>query len=438
MKKFVAAVDLGASSGRVCIGYLEAGELCVEEVHRFSHESIIEFGALHWQWSHIVNEVEVGLRKTKELGQLLSVGVDCWAVDYGLLNNELKLISEPYCYRDSRADPFFKSIPEKLTYDYIYEKTGIQYLYFNTIYQLAAANSIGELDGIKQFLMLPDLLNNHLCGSLTNDVTNASTTQLLNARTRDWDWELIDKVGLPRSIFPKIHKPGEKLGVISGLADLDGAQVISVASHDTGSAVAGIPLFPNTQSAYISSGTWSLVGLELKEPVTNKKTLKYNITNELGAEDTVRFIKNVAGLWLIEQSLRYWNKQGQVLKISDLVTEASKLPRSRCVIDATDPKYTKPGPVPEWIMEDAKATGQYVPQTPAEFALAIFESLALAYRKVIHELEEASGKEVTEINIVGGGSANSLLNQLTADAVGLKVTSGPIEATALAPNMETR
>ena len=431
MKKFVAAVDLGASSGRVCIGYLEAGELRIEEVHRFSHESVTEFGALHWQWTHIVNEVEVGLRKAKERGELLSVGVDFWAVDYGLLDSDLALISTPYCYRDSRADPFFKSIPERLTKEYIYEKTGIQYLYFNTIYQLAASNAVGELDGIQQFLMLPDLLNNHFCGSLTNDVTNASTTQLLNARTRDWDWELIDEVGLPRGIFPKIHKPGDKLGVITGLDDLDGAQVIAVASHDTGSAVAGTPLDPNAHSAYISSGTWSLVGMELKEPVTNAKTLEYNITNELGAEDTVRFIKNVAGLWLIEESLRYWKKQGLTLKITDLVVEASKLPRARCLIDATDPKYTKPGPVPEWIAEYAEATGQYVPQSPAEFALAIFESLALAYRQVIHELEDSSGKDVTEINIVGGGSANALLNQLTSDAVGVKVTSGPSEATAL-------
>lgn len=431
MKRFVAAVDLGASSGRVCIGFLEDGQLCIEVVHRFTHESVSEFGALHWQWSHIVSEVEIGLRKAQEQGELLSVGIDFWAVDYGLLANDLTLASAPYCYRDSRADIFFKSIPEKLTREYIYEKTGIQYLYFNTIYQLAASNAAGELVGIRQFLMLPDLLNHHFCGSLTNDVTNASTTQLLNAHTRDWDRDLIEKVGLPFAIFPKIHKPGDKLGVITGHDDLDGIQVIAVASHDTGSAVAGTPLDPKAHSAYISSGTWSLVGMELTKPVTNARTLEYNITNELGAQDTVRFIKNVAGLWLIEESLRYWKKQGLSLGITDLVIEASGLPRALCLIDATDPKYTKPGPVPEWIAEYATKTGQYVPKTPAEFAITIFESLALAYRQVIHELEVASGNEVSEINIVGGGSENALLNQLTADALGVRVTSGPREATAL-------
>ena len=430
MLKLVAAVDLGATSGRVCLGWLEEGKLKLEEIYRFAHEAENKDGALYWQWDFIVTEVIKGLREARKRGEIASIGIDFWAVDYGLLDSNKNLISTPHCYRDTRSDKYFESIPKKLTPEYIYSKTGIQFLFFNTLYQLAAEKSEGKLGKADKFLMLPDLLNYILCGSTTNEITNASTTQLLNPFTKDWDWELIEQVGLPRSVFPKLHQPGTLLGKVKGFEELDGIPVFAVGSHDTASAVAGTPLDESGTSAYISSGTWSLVGLELLEAKTNEKTFKSNITNELGVENKIRFIRNVSGMWMLEECIRYWRKQGIELKVKDLVSEAAKLKRGKVLIDARDPRFEKSGPMPEWIQEACRKKGGFIPQTPAEFALVIFESLAQAYREVIIDLQEAAGIKVSKLNIVGGGSANELLNQLTADATGLPVLSGPTEATA--------
>ena len=288
MSQFVAAVDLGASSGRVCLGWIESGKIKLEEIHRFSHEVQDSNGLLNWQWDHIVAEVITGLNKARVRGEIAALGVDCWAVDYGLLNSAGDLISTPRCYRDPRTDKYFESIQRELTPEYIYGRTGIQFLFFNTLYQLVAELNEGSLKEADKFLMLPDLLNKILCGSTSNEITNASSTQLLNAKTRQWDWELIDRLKLPRSVFPELHQPGIKLGTVRGFGELDGIPVISVGSHDTASAVAGTPLDSSGQSAYISSGTWSLVGLELKEANTSEKTFRANITNELGVENRVR------------------------------------------------------------------------------------------------------------------------------------------------------
>ncbi len=430
MSKYVAAVDLGATSGRICIGWIEEGQLKLEEIYRFAHEAVNHEGRLIWQWEHIVNEVVNGLIAARKRFDISSVGVDFWAVDYGLLDKNNNLIDIPTCYRDSRSDKYFDSIPKELTAEYIYSKTGIQFLYFNTLYQLAAELNEGKLKEADKFLMLPDLLNNILCGSDTNEITNASSTQLLNAYSRDWDWELIEKIGLPKTVFPKLHQPGKMLGKIKGFKELDGIPVIAVGSHDTASAVAGTPLADTGTSAYISSGTWSLVGLELREANTSEKTFRSNITNELGVENRVRFIKNVAGLWMLEESIRHWRKEGHDFKVIDLVKEASTLGKSKSQVNARDTKYTKSGPIPEWIKDECREKGIYVPESPAEIALLIFESLATAYKEVINELQDASGIEVSRINIVGGGSANDLLNQLTANSTGLPVVSGPTEATA--------
>ena len=431
MSKYVAAVDLGATSGRICIGHVEAEQLQLEEIYRFSHEAQNINGELFWQWDYIVEQVIIGLKKAKERGELSSIGVDFWAVDYGLLDSANKLISTPHCYRDSRTDKYFEKIPKDLTSEYIYSRTGIQFLFFNTLYQLAAEKNEGKLDQATKFLMLPDLLNNILCGSESNEVTNASTTQLLNAQRHEWDWELIEKIGLPKSVFPPLHQPGSVLGKVNGFNELDGIPVVAVGSHDTASAVAGIPLSEDGCSAYISSGTWSLVGLELEGANTTPETFKSNITNELGVENRIRFIKNVAGLWMLEESIRYWRKAGLNLTAKELVEQAGKLKSGGVIVNARDPKYTKSGAIPEWIAQDFKDKGVASPTTPGEFALVIFESLADAYREVIKELEIASGIKVKQLNIVGGGSANELLNQLAANATGLKVISGPMEATAL-------
>ena len=429
--KYCAAIDLGASSGRVSIGSLEDSTLQIHEVHRFKHEAHENSdGTLRWQWNKIVEEVIRGLLKAQEFGEIVSIGIDTWAVDYGLLDSNGALIEEPYCYRDSRTDGLMKSISDSLGPDYIYSRTGIQFIFFNTAYQLHAARNTRPLKEAKSFLMLPDLLNYVFSGVQSNDVTNASTTQLLNAHSQEWDWELIDKLEIPRSIFPALHKPGHKLGKISGHGLLDGITVVAVGSHDTASAVAGIPLNPDRSSAYISSGTWSLVGLELDSPVADAKALSYNITNEAGVADRIRFIKNVSGMWLLEESLRYWKSKGLELSAGQLVQDARQLPR-RQIIDTNDPRFAKPGAMPERIAEYCRETLQDEPKSPAEFARCIFDSLADAYAKSLAQLEDAANMKVSEIDIVGGGSSNDLLNQLTADATGLKVIAGPVEATVM-------
>ena len=429
--KYCAAIDLGASSGRVSIGSLEDSTLQIHEVHRFKHEAHENSdGTLRWQWNKIVEEVIRGLLKAQEFGEIVSIGIDTWAVDYGLLDSNGNLIEQPYCYRDSRTDGLMKSISDSLGPDYIYSRTGIQFIFFNTAYQLHAARNTRPLKEAKSFLMLPDLLNYVFSGVQSNDVTNASTTQLLNAHSQEWDWELIDKLEIPRSIFPALHKPGNKLGKISGHGLLDGITVVAVGSHDTASAVAGIPLNPDRSSAYISSGTWSLVGLELDSPVADAKALSYNITNEAGVADRIRFIKNVSGMWLLEESLRYWKSKGLELSAGQLVQDARQLPR-RQIIDTNDPRFAKPGAMPERIAEYCRETLQDKPKSPAEFARCIFDSLADAYAKSLAQLEDAANMKVSEIDIVGGGSSNDLLNQLTADATGLKVIAGPVEATVM-------
>jgi rhamnulokinase len=429
--KYCAAIDIGASSGRVAVGSLESGSLVIQEVHRFKHEAKeFEDRGLRWEWAKIVDEVKTGLLKAQELGEIISIGIDTWAVDYGLLDAQGELIEDPYSYRDSRTDGFMQSISDSLGAEWIYSRTGIQFIFFNTAYQLYAARNTPAIKSAATFLMLPDLLNYVLSGSKSNDITNASSTQLLNAHTQEWDWELIDKLEIPRNIFPALHKPGTKVGHINGHGSLDGIAVVAVGSHDTASAVAGVPLRPTKDSAYISSGTWSLVGLELDEPVTDAKALSYNITNEAGVADRIRFIKNVSGMWLLEESLRYWKSQGKTLTAADLARDASSLNRKQ-IIDTNDPRFAKPGPMPELIADYCRETQQEVPATPVEFARCIFDSLAHAYAQSLRQLEDAAGVKVKEINIVGGGSSNELLNQLTADATGLPVIAGPVEATVM-------
>lgn len=424
-----AAVDLGASSGRVAVGRIDSGKIATQEVHRFKHEAkTLADGSFRWEWDHIVSEVLAGLNKACELGEIKSIGIDSWAVDYGLLDDRGNLIETPYAYRDKRTDGLMDQLKSELGLEYIYSRTGIQFIFFNTAYQLNSAKETPELKKAKEFLLLPDLLNYILCGAKSAEVTNASTTQLVNAKTQEWDFELIEKLGLPRNIFPPLHKPGKNLGKVKGHGAIDGAQVVAVGSHDTASAVAGTPLIG--PSAYISSGTWSLVGLELTKAVTDSKAMNYNITNEIGAEGRIRFIRNVTGMWLLEESIRHWRSQGQEFTAAQLAAQAAELPVAD-TFDTNDPVFEKPGDMPGRIAKYLADQNKSVPITPAQFARCIFDSLAAAYAKTLGELQDAAGIEVTTINIVGGGSANDLLNQLTADATGKKVLSGPVEATVL-------
>ena len=425
-----AAVDLGGSSGRVTVGKLEDSKITLTEVHRFRHEPMQNDAGLFWDWKFIVGQVMKGLESACQLGPIKSVGVDSWAVDYGLINQKGEVIGQPHCYRDSRTDGLMAKLKSNLGTSYIYSRTGIQFIFFNTMYQLFAEKNSSIYGLADKFLMVPDLINYLLCGSISTEITNASTTQLLNIHTRDWDWQLIEKLGIKKELFPKINKPKQQMGLVKGHGILDGIKVISVGSHDTASAVAGTPLPESGDCAYISSGTWSLVGLELRSPVTDKKAMEFNITNEMGVEDRIRFIKNVAGMWLLEESLDYWAAKGEHYTAAQLATAAAVLPKA-AIIDANDVRFEKPGAMPERIIAMCHESNQPTPKTPAQFARCIFDSLADAYVKVIDQLQATSGVKVKSINIVGGGSANKLLNQLTANATRKTVYAGPFDATVL-------
>lgn len=425
-----AAVDLGGSSGRVTVGQLQEDKINLTEVHRFKHEPVQRDTGLFWDWQFILDQIKIGLTKATELGQVVSLGVDSWAVDYGLIDANGELLAAPYCYRDARTDGVMARLKSELGVDYIYSKTGIQFIFFNTMYQLFVEKESELYKKADKFLMVPDLINYLLCGSISTEITNASTTQLLNVHSHDWDWQLIERLGIKPSLFPKINKPGERMGLVAGHGKLDGIKVISVGSHDTASAVAGTPLATNGVSAYISSGTWSLVGLELAKPVSDKRAMDFNITNEMGVGNKIRFIKNVAGMWLLEESLDYWAAKGEIYTAADLANQASLLPKG-AVIDANDPRFEKPGAMPERIAALCQEMNQVIPQTPAQYARCIFDSLADAYAKVLSQLQSAAGVKINSINIVGGGSANKLLNQLTANITGLPVYAGPVEATVL-------
>ena len=425
-----AAIDLGGSSGRVTVGELVNEKIVLTELHRFKHEPIQSNDGLFWDWQFILDQIKIGLNKACEMGQVETLGVDSWAVDYGLLDAKGELLAPPHCYRDGRTDGVMAKLKNELGVDYIYGKTGIQFIFFNTMYQLFVEKNSSIYGRADKFLMVPDLINYLLCGSISTEITNASTTQLLNVHTQDWDWELIEKLGIKKSLFAKINKPGEQVGKVAGHGKLDSIKVISVGSHDTASAVAGAPLGEDGLTAYISSGTWSLVGLELTKPVTDKKAMEFNITNEMGVADRIRFIKNVAGMWLLEESLDYWASKGENYTAAELAKAAADLPKA-AVIDANDPIFEKPGAMPERIAMLCEKSNQPVPQSPAAYARCIFDSLADAYVKVLAQLQSAAGVKINAINIVGGGSANRLLNQLTADATGLPVYAGPSEATVL-------
>ena len=427
-----AAVDLGATSGRVTRGEIVDGRFVLDEVHRFTHEPLdAGAGGLLWQWDEIVNQVKIGLKKAMDIGPLDSAGIDSWAVDYGFLTSDDQLIGSVHCYRDSRTDGVLDSVTAQVGRERIYSTTGIQFLFFNTIYQLVSAIGTPEYISAAKFLLLPDLLNNHLVGSSTSEITNASTTQLLDATSRQWDFDLIEELNLRTDIFPELHEAGELLGKISGHGAIDGLPIVAVASHDTASAVAGIPLRLDGKSAYISSGTWSLIGVEIDSPITSPLALAENVTNELGFGGTVRLLKNVTGFWLLEECRRNWRLNGHEFSPEELINLANEIEIGKFLIDPDDSRFAAPGEMPERIASYCREKNLAVPQTPAEYARCIYDSLALAYARTIRKISAVSGKEIETIHVVGGGSANDLLNQLTADATGCEVLAGPVEATVM-------
>ena len=431
MHQFLA-VDLGATSGRVAIGSIADGAISLSIVHRFAHEVIEDpNGSLLWNWDLIFSQVLLGLKEAVKISKPTSLAVDSWAVDYGFISRDKEIIGDIHAYRDLRNEIASKALIAKLGKERIYSTTGIQFLPFNTIYQLYASKGLAEYKGADKFLMLPDLINFIFSGAISTEVTNASSTQALNTTTRTWDKELIELAEVDYSLFSQLHEPGTLLGSVTGFAELDGIKVVAAASHDTASAIAGIPFGDREVEAYISSGTWSLVGIESERPFTSEAAFAANVTNELGVEGTVRVLKNVTGMWLLEECRRTWRESGSDVEMSELISLAQAARGFQTLIDPNDPLFAPPGDMPTRIVNYCLERGLSAPSTPGEFAITIFNSLAHAYKKTLAEIATVSGRKINLIHILGGGSQNDLLNQITADICGVMVKTGPVEATLM-------
>jgi rhamnulokinase len=425
----VAGVDLGASSGRVIAARVGNDGVELHEVSRFANEPVLAGGTLHWDILRLYADVVSGLKQASAAFPLSSAGIDSWGCDYGLLDSAGALVGNPVHYRDGRTDGVTIAVPP----GELYPVTGIQHLPFNTIYQLAAAAWTPAFAAARTLLLIPDLLAYWLTGAVGSEVTNASTTALLDVTSRTWATGLMDRAGIPPGLFPPLRQPGDLIGPVHttpGLTGADGTALplVAVGSHDTASAVAAVPA-AGENFAYISSGTWSLVGMELDRPVVTEASRAANFTNEAGIDGTVRYLRNVSGLWLLQECQRHWGQAAG--PVAELLHAAASEPPLRFVIDADDPVFLPPDDMPGRIAQWLRERGRPVPDSPAQFTRCILDSLAIAYRRALTDAQELSGRHADVVHVVGGGSRNELLCQLTADATGLPVIAGPVEATAL-------
>ena len=427
-----AAVDLGASSGRVMLGRVGADGLELTEVNRFRNGAVALPDGLYWDVLGLYQDILAGLGGAVRTAgaDLAGVGIDSWGVDYGLLDARGALRGNPHCYRDPRNEAAIGTVHAKVDPARLYAVNGLQVISINTVYQLAAEPELRAGDGL---LMVPDLLGYWLTGRRAAEETIASTTGLVDARTGRWSAELADALDLPPGLLPEIVPAGEVLAPVSGAVHdelgLDRElPVISVGSHDTASAVVGVPA-TGPRFGYVSCGTWALVGVELDAPVLTDDSRVANFTNERGVDGTVRYLRNVMGLWLLSESIRWWNRRGQV-DLQELLDAAAQLPPGPRV-DPTEPVFLAPGDLPARIADACRAAGDRVPQTPPEVVRCILDSLARAFADTIDQAERLSGLPVETVHVVGGGARNALLCQLTADACGRPVVAGPVEATAL-------
>jgi rhamnulokinase len=423
----LAAVDLGASSGRVMLGRVGSDQLELQEVHRFWNGPVRLGQTLHWDVLGLYRETLAGLTKT---GRVDGIGIDSWAVDYGLLDANGALIGNPVHYRDARTTGVMEQVLESVPADELYAVTGLQQLPFNTLYQLVA-ESAERLSAAETLLMIPDLLGYWLTGRIGAEATNASTTQLYDVRARRWSDELAVRVGVPAGLLPSLREPGDVVGqLLPAVAEETGLSpetpVIAVGSHDTASSVVAVPA-GDERFAYISSGTWSLVGLELPEPVLTEEARLANFTNEGGVDGRIRFLRNVMGLWLLQECLRTWGSPD----LRGLLREAAAAPAYGALVDPDDPMFLAPGNMPERIDAYCRRSGVEPPGGRSAVVRCILESLALAYRRTLAEAQRIADHPVDVVHVIGGGSQNELLCQLTADACGLPVLAGPVEASAL-------
>jgi rhamnulokinase len=430
----LAAVDLGASSGRVMLARFTDERLTLDEVHRFPNGPIRVGYHLHWDVLRLFDEIKTGLCKTGQIASLGSLGLDTWGVDFTLLDRDDQLVGNPYHYRDPHTNGALEKAFSEVNRDEIFARTGIQFMQINSLYQLFVMRGSAALEQAKTFLMIPDLFNFWLTGCKANEYSEATTTQFYNPNKKSYDFKLLEKLELPVDIYPEIVLPGTNLGkLLPSVAEDTGLSqipVIAPACHDTGSAVVAIPM-KNPRAAYISSGTWSLVGVEVHEPVITPQTLAYNFTNEGGVDGTIRLLKNVTGLWMVQECRRIWAAQGDDYTWEQITTMAKRAAPFETLVDPDHPDFLNPVDMPQAIQNYCRRTGQAVPSSHASILRCIFESLALKYRWVLACLEEMLGYELEVIHVIGGGSQNELLCQLTADSVGKPVIAGPVEATAI-------
>ncbi|HIX13678.1 MAG TPA: rhamnulokinase [Candidatus Anaerofilum faecale] len=421
--KRVLAFDFGASSGRAILAEFENGQLTYQEVHRFENCPREADGHFRWDFADLMANVRLGIEKA---GEFDSIGFDTWGVDFGLLDENGELLGDPVHYRDGRTGGMVEKALHTMPADALYAATGIQIMGINTLFQLLAAKETDpETWGkAKRLLFMPDLFAHALCGSDACETTIASTSQLLDPNTRGWSRPVLDAFGIPESLFaPRVDS-----GAVVG--EYKGAKVIAVAGHDTQCAVAAMPA-PDKDAAFLSCGTWSLLGCELDAPVLNDRSRLLALSNEQGANGKVNYLKNIIGLWLIQESRRQWRREGQAYSYADLETLALEAAPLRSFIDPDDPAFTPPGDIPGRVREFCRRTGQPVPETVGEIMRCIYESLALKYRFALDQLSQATGKNFSSLHILGGGTKDGLLCRMTADCTGIPVIAGPVEATAL-------
>jgi len=432
----LAAVDLGASSGRIFAGILEGDRLRLDEVHRFPNAPVAVGGRLYTDVLRIWDEVAQGLTLASRGGELASVGVDSWAVDFGFVDSDGELLGNPLHYRDARHALGAERARALVDDEALFARSGIAPLPFLTAYQLVAASGTAAYRAARRMLLIPDLLTFWMTGEEGAELTNASTTGLVPAGSRSWDWTTIAELGLRADLFPSLREPATIVAPLDGaLRAQIGAEgvipVVAVGSHDTASAVAGIPA-EGSRFAYVISGTWSLVGLELDAPLRNPEALRAGFTNERGLFGTTRFLRNVTGHWLVQESVRTWERQsGEGVELGDLLARAAEEPGLRSIFDVDDLALAAPGDMPRRIADLCRRSGEPVPASRAALLRCVLDSLALAHRRWLRKAMELAGVEVDVVHMVGGGSRDELLCQLTADACGLPVVAGPAEASAL-------
>jgi rhamnulokinase len=440
-EKVYLAIDLGAESGRVMAGIWNGKKLRLEEVNRFPNGAVALGETIRWDVLRLWAEIQNGLTLAgKKFGKkIVSVGADTWGVDFVLLTKNDEIVGMPYHYRDARTNGMMERAFAQVPRAEIFAQTGLQFMQLNTLFQLLAlkAQSPGLLAQADCLLLMPDFLHWCLCGARAVEFTNGSTTQCLHALQRDWARGMLKKFGLPTGIFPKVVPPGTKLGTIrkslAARTGLAGVKVVAPPTHDTASAIAGVPTASTGQAnwAYISSGTWSLMGVEVQKAVLTPRALELNMTNEGGIDGTYRLLKNIMGLWLVQQCKRSFDAAGKKYDYSQLVALAAKAKPLRSIVNLNDARFLNPPDMPKAIQAFCRETKQPVPKTEGELVRCCYESLALKYREVLGSLEELTGEKIEVIHIVGGGSQSRLLNQFTADACQRPVLAGPVEATAM-------